>query len=324
MKSNWFYFFIAFLFFALLWVSQRFFTGGSRSSVGIAYSKEYKITAEKPSLVKHIAVVAGQQVKTGDLLVELTSTALEVEIDKMNNRILALKSEQVEKMKLLQSETAYVMADYGVKIEELNSEIVKRESEWKLNKKLTGQTTPVDPTEISPVEQAIEALKIQKSKLEESKTIRARDIAIRSETEQLVLKNQISLLEREFTLLVDERKSLIKLATADGVVDNIFVKASEHVDAYTPLLSVRPIHPTTVVGYLVGRKDQLPIGEQVFIRSYDDPSSDFAGRVIGYGSMVALPEILQKSTAVKAFGREVFIEMTPENPFASGEKVLIR
>lgn len=292
--------------------------------MGVAYSKEYKISAEKASQVKHIAVVAGQQVKTGDLLVELTSTALEVDIDKMSNRILALKSEQAEKIKLLQSETAYVMADYGLKIEEINSEIVKRESEWKLNKELTGQTGDTNPAEISPVAQAIEALKLQKMKLEESRHIRARDIAIRNETEQLVLKNQISLLERELTVLVDERKGLVKLATADGVVDNIFVKESEQVEAYAPLLSVSPTHPTTVVGYVVGRKSQLPVGQQVFIRSYDDPGADFAGRVIGYGSMVALPEILQKSTAVKAFGREVFIEITPENPFASGEKVLIR
>lgn len=292
--------------------------------MGVAYSKEYKISAEKASQVKHIAVVAGQQVKTGDLLVELTSTALEVDIDKMSNRILALKSEQAEKIKLLQSETAYVMADYGLKIEEINSEIVKRESEWKLNKELTGQTGDTNPAEISPVAQAIEALKLQKMKLEESRHIRARDIAIRNETEQLVLKNQISLLERELTVLVDERKGLVKLASADGVVDNIFVKESEQVEAYAPLLSVSPTHPTTVVGYVVGRKGQLPVGQQVFIRSYDDPGADFSGRVIGYGSMVALPEILQKSTAVKAFGREVFIEITPENPFASGEKVLIR
>jgi HlyD family secretion protein len=46
--------------------------------------------------------------------------------------------------------------------------------------------------------------------------------------------------------------------------------------------------------------------------------------VIGYGSVAELPEILQKSTAVKAFGREIFIEIGLENNFANGEKVLIR
>jgi multidrug resistance efflux pump len=147
---------------------------------------------------------------------------------------------------------------------------------------------------------------------------------IKSETEQLILINQIKLLERELDLLVLERKALTKFATTDGVVENIFVKEAEQVDAYTPLLSVSPNHPTTVVGYLVGKKDHLSVGLDVSIRSYDDPGLHIPGKVIGYGSMVPLPDILQKSTAVKAFGREVFIEMKADNPFASGEKVLIR
>jgi HlyD family secretion protein len=46
--------------------------------------------------------------------------------------------------------------------------------------------------------------------------------------------------------------------------------------------------------------------------------------VIGYGSVVQLPLILQKSTAVTGFGREFFVEMDGQNEFATGERVLIR
>jgi HlyD family secretion protein len=46
--------------------------------------------------------------------------------------------------------------------------------------------------------------------------------------------------------------------------------------------------------------------------------------VIGYGAVTSLPDILQKSTAVKAFGKEVFIEMPLQNDFSTGEKILIR
>jgi len=60
------------------------------------------------------------------------------------------------------------------------------------------------------------------------------------------------------------------------------------------------------------------------VASYDQQRNLVAGRVIGYGSVSELPEILQKSTAIKAFGQQVFIEIPGENAFFNGEKVLIR
>ena len=325
MRVNWFYVLIIILLAAMLWMSQRYFSGSANSSVGITYSKEYKINVEKPSQVKRVAVVPGQLVKAGDLLVELISPALEVDIDKLNNRIITLKSEQVEKAKLAKSEVAYVRAELGVKIEETTTEIMQKESELTLNQNLTKQfTTEGIRTEISPLEQTITSLKQQRTQQQEAMNIKVKDIFLKSETEQLILTNQIQLLEREMDLLISERKNLTKLAVSHGVVENIYVKESEQIDAYTALLSVSPAHPTSVVAYLIGKKIQLAVGAEVEVRSYDDRQIKIQGKVIGYGSIVPLPEILQKSTAVKAFGQEVFIEIAQDNFFASGERVLIR
>jgi hypothetical protein len=79
-----------------------------------------------------------------------------------------------------------------------------------------------------------------------------------------------------------------------------------------------------VIGYMVGRKEPMPVGTVVSVLSFDKHATASNGKVIGYGAVVELPEILQKSTAVKAFGQEIFIEISPDNQFASGEKVLIR
>ena len=325
MRVNWFYVLIIILLAAMLWMSQRYFSGSANSSVGITYSKEYKINVEKPSQVKRVAVVPGQLVKAGDLLVELSSPSLEVDIDKLNNRITTLKSEQIEKAKLAKSEVAYVKAELGVKIEEITTEITQKESELILNQNLTKQfTTERKVDGISPLEQTIKSLKKQRAQQGEAMSIRVKDIFLKSETEQLILTNQIQLLEREMDLLLSERKSLTKFAVSPGVVENIYVKEAEQVDAYTALLSVSPTHPTSVVAYLIGKKNQIMVGAEVEVRSYDDHQIKIPGKVIGYGSIVPLPEILQKSTAVKAFGQEVFIEITQDNFFASGERVLIR
>src|SRR5687767_7751232 len=107
-KFNWFYALIILVLVGMLIISFKFFQGSAHSSVGITYAREYKINAEKSAVINAIPVVPGQQVKAGDLLVELTSNELEIDIDKLTNRIVVLKSDQAEKSKLASSEMAFI------------------------------------------------------------------------------------------------------------------------------------------------------------------------------------------------------------------------
>ncbi len=269
-------------------------------------------------------VVPGQQVKAGDVLIELTSFNLDLELSKLQNRITTLKSERAEKAKLAEAEIAYMKAELGIEIEKLNLEINEAEAELSLNKKLTNEFSQQTISDENPLRQKIEALKVQRTKYEESISIKRKDILQETATEEYLLDNQVRLLEQEREMLISDKGNLRKLATTDGVVESVFVKAGEQVDAYTALLSVNPVHPTTVIGYLVGKKNTLPIGAEVTVRSYESSQHVSTGKVIGYGSVVQLPLILQKSTAVTGFGREFFIEIDSQNDFANGERVLIR
>lgn len=325
-KLNWFYILTGVLLMAMLFISFKYFQGSRHSSVGITYARAYKINADKSAVIKTIPVIPGQQIKAGDLMVELTSADMEIDIHKLENRIALLRADLNEKLKLADSEISYIKAEQGIKIEDVNADIVQAESELQLNKKLTKEFVSSSDSSRGghPVQLKINSLKKQKTRLEEASAIKVKEVLQRKETEQRLSENQIELLERELKLLYSERKKLSKYAVSDGVVDNVYVKEGEQVDAYAPLLSLNPAHPTTVVGYLVGKKENLPVGSEVSVRSYEQGKSNVAGKVIGYGSVVQLPDILQKSTAVKAFGREIFIEIAPINDFATGEKVLIR
>lgn len=145
----------------------------------------------------------------------------------------------------------------------------------------------------------------------------------KNQIEQRLLENQISLLEQDLALLLEEKNRLRQFAAADGVVENVYVKQGEQVAAYTPLVSLLPTRPTTITAYLVGKSQTLVIGQTVGVKSYERAQVTAEGRVIGMGAVVQLPDILQKSTATQAFGQEVFIEIPAENGLAVGEKVLI-
>lgn len=324
MRFNWFFVFIVLFFIGMLALNVTYFRSSGYSSVGITYSKGYKINADKSAQVKTVAVIPGQQVKVGDLLIELTSFDLELELDKLQSRITTLQSERTEKSKLANAEIAYIKADQGIEIEKINMTIAQTETELALNKKLSKEFSAQDLNEENPLKQKIEALKLQRTRYDEAIKIKIADILQETDTEEHLLDNQVRLLQREHDMHLAEKINLRKVAIIDGVVENVFVKPGEQVDAYSELLSVNPIHPTTVVGYLVGKKNALPIGADVVIRSHENSQLTAAGKVIGYGSVVPLPEILQKSTAVTGFGREFFIEISAQNSFANGERVLIR
>ncbi len=325
MRFNGYYILVIVLFGGMLFLTLKFFRGSGHASVGVTNSRVYRINAEKAGLVKSIPVVPGQEVKEGQLLVELTSSELEMSIEKLLHRIAVLQSDQSEKAKLADSKIALIKAESGIKVEELNTDIAESETDLDLNRQIVkSHNIKWDSNAVQPVSQKIAALKKQRERQEEASRIRIQDIVQENRTEQSLLSNQIVLLQRELELLNEEKKKLSKYATSNGVVESVFVKQAEQVQAFTPLISVNTVHPTAVVGYLVGRKESLPVGSEVIVRSYEKPRNEVSGKIIGYGSVVELPEILQKSTAVKAFGREVFIEIGPDNQLAAGEKVLIR
>ena len=324
---NWFYALVIIFFFGMLFVSAKFFKGSANSSVGIASAKEYKINAEKSAVLKEVNVVPGQQVKSGDLLMILSSTELDIDIDRLSSKIDVMKAEQLAKSKMVESEIAYIRAEEGVEDEELLSDIAETESELKLNRSLT-KTYVKDADSIgetSPLDVKIKSLQAQQRKHRQAMDIKIQDLRKKNEIDQTQLINQVRLSERELLLLKEEQKKLSKYAIADGVIGNVYIKEGEQVSAYTPLLSMTPVRPTTVIAYLVGTKTQeYEVGASVSVKAYGTADAPVKGKVIGYGSVSELPEILQKSTAVKAFGREIFIEISGDNNFANGQKVLIR
>lgn len=325
-RYNWFYIFTGAMFLIMLYISGRYFKGSGDAAIGLAQTKTYTISAEKSAQVKAVNVVPGMQVKAGDLLIELTSQELEIEIAKLTNRIAVLKSERSEKAKLAAAEIAYIKAENDIVLEELDAEIQQTTSELNMNAALTKEhiSDQKQPSE-SPLVIKINSLKQQKKMHLLAQEIKIKDVLQESSTEQQLLENQVVLLESELTLLKSEKSNLIKHASAPGVIKNVYVKSGEQVSAYAPLLEINPLRPTTVVVYLIGKKGEpYAIGASVSVSAYDQVRNQVAGRVIGYGSVTELPEILQKSTAVKAFGQEVFIEVPAENQLANGEKVLVR
>jgi HlyD family secretion protein len=326
-KLNSFYLVIGITFVTLLTVNTRYFKG-SNAFLGVTYAKKYQINSEKPATVIETYIVPGQTVNIGDLLVELESPELELEIKKLEKEILNLQSEKVEKQKLLESKIDLLKSEINLIRNEVKNEIERIDARIQLNESLTEGIS----NNRSTTSDSLSELQLQKKSIQEKGTLEIESINIRMndvlqdhEFDQSQVQATIELRQQELNWRLQEQEKLNKYAVFDGVIDNVNVKPGEQVEAYSSLLSINPVQPTTVIGYLVGSKDRSrSLGDVVTIQSMEQSNLSTEGTIIGFGSVTMLPQILQKSTAVNAFGLEVFIEVDSENPLPVGEKVMIK
>ncbi len=326
-KLNSFYIVIGITFVTLLTVNTRYFKG-SDAFLGITYAKKYQINSEKPAMVIETYIVPGQTVNIGDLLVELESPELELDIKKLEKEILNLQSEKIEKQKLLESKIALLNAEINLIRNETKNRVRSIDARIALNKSLS-EGFGLDN---SSAADSLSELQLQKKSIQEkgeleieSINIRMKDVLQDHDFDQSQVQATIELAQQELDWRLQEREKLNKYALFDGVIDNVNVKPGEQVESYSTLLSINPVHPISVVGYLVGSKDRdRALGDAVTVQSIEHSTLRTSGRIIGFGSVNMLPSILQKSTAVNAFGLEVFIEIDADNPLPVGEKVMIK
>ena len=324
MKKNSFFWFTGILFILLLIINTQYFKG-NRSFLGVSYSNPYTINSDRSATVLNTLVSPGETVTNGDTLITLYSPELELDIEKLRKTNLLTESEIEEKNELLESELALFESEKEQRQQEINAEIKLLSQRLNLQQKLSGnERNSVEINQTNEIQLQIESLQQQLS-LE----LLAIDIRVNDVTQEHIF--DISQIRARQELAIQELawkermlNNLTRIAQNDGVVERVYVKPLEQVDSYTPLLSINPRHPTSVLGYLVGQKDRnRQIGDTVTVRSSQESSLISTGVITGFGSVVALPTILQNSSSITTFGLEIYVQIPEKNPLPVGEKVII-
>lgn len=113
-------------------------------------------------------------------------------------------------------------------------------------------------------------------------------------------------------------------AESDGVVGSVNFGKGENAPAFSPLVTVSSESPTFVQGYVhEALNSDLRVGMPVSVSSMGTKGTRVAGRVAGLGArFVQIPERLNSFGRI-AWGREVQVEILPDNKLLLGEKVVI-
>lgn len=298
------------------------------SFYGFAENKETEINHIDDVLVYKIHVENGQEVKKGDLLIEVQNAILPTKIDGLKLEKEVLQQNVIQRKNEIRNKIATIEMDRDLKLKDIDGKIKTLEDEISIKESLyKGLKTITNDSESS--------LNPDKTKLELLKQNKI-DIAESANTEMKMQRKLLAMIEApssvkteiidsEITHFQNEKERLSIYAPSDGLIGNVTCKEGENISAFSTLMNFYKHNPTLVKGYVHESMIlEVQVGDELEVSSSLHPETKIRGKVFGLGSrIVEIPERLRKIADHKTYGREVLIKIPSDNKFLQKEKVLL-
>ncbi|MDF1694525.1 MAG: efflux RND transporter periplasmic adaptor subunit [Saprospiraceae bacterium] len=298
------------------------------SFYGFAENKETEINHIDDVLVLKIHVENGQEVKKGELLIEVQNSILPSKIDGLKLEKEVLKKSLQQKKSEVRNKITSIELDRDIKLKDLNSKIEILEKEMALNASLYEGLTSIENskgTSENPDRLKLKYLKQSIQDVEEKakEEIRMQNSILATIGAPTTVKSEQ--LDTEIEHFQKEKEKLSIYAPSDGLIGSVSCKEGENISAFSTLMNFYKHNPTLVKGFVHESMIlEVKVGDELEVSSSLHPDVHIKGKVFGLGSrIVEIPERLRKIADFKTYGREVLIKIPEENDFLQKEKVLL-
>lgn len=326
MKINFLYILWIIALLISLWIVRDFMGQSEHNFFATAETEPRLLNAEHPTLVQEIRVEVGNLVKKGDTLAILSSTDLDKTNVERLTQIQQYETEKNSKNEILKKDIELFLTRQNARINELKAQIKVLETEEMIQNNLksaifetkTEQKISVKKEQIVGLTEAIRQVDNQTQ--EQLKQFEAQ----RQANEQIT-RSKIVQINQDLNFIRTEKGKLIMLAPIDGYIEQILVGKNTVVPQYKEMFKINPKKPNKIIGF-IHETANIPfqLGDTVRLVSSTRPTIALSGRLIGSNpKLVELPLRLRKFMEVRAWGREVFIELPDSNQFYIGEKIIV-
>lgn len=298
---------------------------------GIAENQIRSINLQYPVEIREINVVLGQKVDSGQVLARLYRTDLPIKLNDINYEIRELQVKRWIDIEHQQAEVTKLEAKRTATRITYDQKIAQTETEYAAQAKVLASIKSIDlETAKNNGTADIHQQKIQTLKKEkelEIKQIEAELAQIQSQIQnaQAPIDLRIKKLEGELELIKKQEAELELYAPQAGIVGQLDFMPGEKLTAYTVIMRIYGTHPDVVTTYIGdGRLAEIKLGDTLTVSSINQPDYQVSGVVQGLGTRIKeLPERLRRIPDLKAWGREVQLQIPFNNSFLQGEKVKV-
>jgi len=326
MKVNILYIFWVIALVAFILIFRNLQTQSAGQLFGIADTEGLMLKLDYRARVKKCYVIVGQQVKTGDTLMIFEDATIEKRKLTENTASNQIKVEQVAKNNSLNREIKLFEQTQQAQITELEGEIKILQNEIEvqntLKKAISDKETSnnsLKHQEIKGLQDDIEQIKLQtKAQLNLFRTEKINNINISGSRTQEML-NALRFID-------DESNKLVLLAPYDGFIEGVYASENEVMTDFKDLIKINPKEPNKITGFIHESINiAYNLGDTLQLISTTRPNVTTRAQLVGVShKLVELPFRLRKYAEIKAWGREIYINLPPENGFLIGEKVMIK
>lgn len=321
----------AFVIIVILLSCMAFDMDDSVTFYGFAENKETEINMENPTEIKKIHVTTGQKVKKGEILMYVISSDLSVQLSTTNYQIEELQT----KYQLWKSDLDWRISQYKLELNEktskIQAEIDQYNAQLEQNKRLVasmGNGSIPDPKAnetANPIALRIKALTKERNYAYSIINTEISKLESERFASNNALLSQIKSLENELEHYENKKQSQTIVAPVDGLVGSIQCKEDENIPSFQTLITFYDESPTLVIGYIHEEHMlKVNVNDTISIFSTTRPGIENIGIVRTRGSrIIEIPMRLRKIKDFITYGREIIIEIPPDNPFLQKEKVTL-
>ncbi len=295
---------------------------------GFAENKQTEISHDQDVHVSKIYVKNGQEVRAGDLLIEVIDPNIGLKLKDLEIEKEAVQVTTNDKTIEIKNRISQIESEKLAKIIELKSDIKELETEIEVNKSLYEGLKTIQKSGEEYQSPDLVKLNFLKENLKNTEVSMQRLI-----NEQKRMLSNVTKPGAVKAKSIDAKLDHFKLkegslaihAPFDGLVGTISCKEGENISSFSSLLDLYKHNPTQVKGFVhESMLLEVAIGDELEVASTLHPDIKIVGEVIGLGSrIVEIPERLRKMADFKTYGREVVIEIPSDNKFLQKEKVML-
>lgn len=326
MKINLLYILVPAALLGCYWIAKDLQGQSSVSFFGTAETESQTLNFEHAVFVQDVRVVMGQQVKKGDTLATFYRSELDkTTIDKLAD-LNQVAVERNAKNETLNKDKDVLIARQSARIAELKAQIKIFQTEDSLQINIKKNIYNNDNiTRISVKGEQIRALEDAIAQVDKQTKEQLDQIEAQRFANQNIAQARLNQVQKDVDYIKSEKNKLILISPIDGFVEQVNIGRNALVPQYKDMFKINPKKPNKIIGFIHESTDvPYQLGDTVSISSAARPTIITKGTIIGSSpKLVELPLRLRKFIEVRAWGREVFIQMPDTNQFYIGEKIAI-
>jgi multidrug resistance efflux pump len=325
MKINLLYLLIPAAAFGCYWIMTDLQGQSVHTFFGTAETEPQTLNFEHDVMVQDVKVLTGDYIKKGDTLATLYRSVLDkTTVERLGN-INQIEVERSTKIENLNKDRAVLLAQKEARLSELRAQIHILQIEDSIKssvKKTIYDNIPQDNQLLKEKITAIQSEIIQTEKQTQEKIYQ---LEAQLQANQAITQARVAQLKSDLNFIELEKNKLVLIAPFDGYMEQVFVVKNSLVPAYKDLFKINAKKPNKIIGFIHETTDiPFQLGDTVSLVSSVRQLIQAKGVIIGSNpKLVELPYRLRKFTELRAWGREVFIQMPDTNQFYIGEKIVV-